>query len=72
MKSEVSVQNLIRKKVSHNRNNIYNNNGGLYVDYGARNIIFNGNVIKNSKEAAFCIGNEDNDINKNFKKCKIK
>ncbi len=27
-------------------NNIYNNNGGLYVDYGARNIIFNGNVIK--------------------------
>ena len=51
-------------------NNIYNNNGGLYVDYGARNIIFNGNVIKSSKEAAFCIGNEDNDINKNFKKCK--
>ena len=42
----------------------------FYVDYGARNIIFNGNVIKSSKEAAFCIGNEDNDINKNFKKCK--
>ena len=51
-------------------NNIYNNNGGLYVDYGARNIIFNGNVIKSSKEAAFCIGNEDNDINKNFKNVK--
>ena len=34
------------------------------------NIIFNGNIIKGSKEAAFCIGNEDNDINKNFKKCK--
>lgn len=51
-------------------NNIYDNKGGLYVDYGARNIIFNGNVIKSSKEAAFCIGNEDNNINKNFKKCK--
>lgn len=51
-------------------NNIYDNNGGLYVDYGAKNIIFNGNIIKSSKEAAFCIGNEDNNINKNFKECK--
>lgn len=51
-------------------NNIYDNNGGLYVDYGAKNIVFNGNIIKSSKEAAFCIGNEDNNINKNFKKCK--
>lgn len=50
-------------------NNIYNNNGGLYVDYGARNIIFNGNIIKSSKEAAFCIGNEDKIINNNSKEC---
>ena len=49
-------------------NNIYNNNGGLYVDYGARNIIFSGNIIKNSKKAAFCIGNEDEIINNNNSK----
>lgn len=51
-------------------NNIYNNNGGLYVDYGARNIMFNGNIIKSSKKAAFCIGNEDKIINNNSKECK--
>ena len=51
-------------------NNIYNNNGGLYVDYGAKNIVFNGNIIKNSKKVAFCIGNEDNTVNKNFKRCR--
>ncbi len=51
-------------------NNIYNNNGGIYVDYGARNIIFNGNFIKGSKKAAFCIGNEDKVINNNSKECK--
>lgn len=51
-------------------NNIYNNNGGLYVDYGAQNIVFNDNLIKNSKNAAFCFGNEDKIINNNSKNCK--
>lgn len=51
-------------------NNIYNNNGGLYVDYGVQNVVFNDNLIKNSKNAAFCFGNEDKIINNNSKNCK--
>jgi hypothetical protein len=50
-------------------NNLYDNVGGLYVDYGAKNIVFNGNVIKECKKNAFCFGNEDAIINKNSEKC---
>ncbi len=50
-------------------NCIYNNTGGLYVDYGARNVVFNGNLIKDSKDIAFCFGNEDDIINKNSNRC---
>ena len=31
--------------------------------------MFNGNIIKNSREAAFCIGNEDKIINNNSREC---
>lgn len=50
-------------------NNLYDNVGGLYVDYGAKNIVFNGNIVKNSKKSGFCFGNEDEVINKNLLKC---
>ena len=39
-------------------NNIYECVGGIYTDYGAKNIVFSGNLIQGSTEAGFLYGNE--------------
>lgn len=50
-------------------NNIYDNIDGIYLDYGAKNIVINNNIIKNSKDTALCFGNEDKQLNEKSISC---
>lgn len=47
------------KNVVVTGNNIYNNSGGLYLDYGAKNVLISGNLVADSSEAAVRFGTED-------------
>lgn len=51
------------KNVLVSGNNLYENKGGLYTDYGAKNVVFSGNLIQGSTEAGFNFGNEDETVN---------
>lgn len=51
------------KNVLVTGNNLYENKGGLYTDYGAKNVVFNGNLVQGSTEAGFNFGNEDSTVN---------
>lgn len=44
-------------------NNIYDNYGGIYMDYGAKNVMVSNNIIQGNKEAGFMFGNEDLIVN---------
>lgn len=46
------------KNVIVSNNNIYENKGGLYTDYGAINVVFSGNLVQGSSENGFFYGNE--------------
>lgn len=50
-------------------NNIYDNYGGIYMDYGARNVMVSNNIIQGNKEAGFMFGNEDLIVNKSGHAC---
>lgn len=39
-------------------NNVYENKGGIYTDYGAKNIVFSNNLIQGCTDAGFNYGNE--------------
>jgi hypothetical protein len=47
------------KNVLVSGNNIYDCKGGLYTDYGAKNVVFSNNLVQGSTEAGFNFGNED-------------
>ena len=47
------------KNVLVTGNNLYENVGGIYVDYGAKNIMFSNNLVQGSTENGFHFGNED-------------
>lgn len=51
------------KNVLVTGNNLYENKGGLYTDYGAKNVVFTGNFVQGSTEAGFNFGNEDSSVN---------
>lgn len=42
-------------------NNLYENKGGIYADYGAKNVMVSNNLIQGSTEAGFNYGNESTD-----------
>lgn len=44
-------------------NNLYENVGGIYADYGAKNVVFSNNLIQGSTEAGLHFGNEDYTVN---------
>ncbi|MBQ8579352.1 MAG: right-handed parallel beta-helix repeat-containing protein [Oscillospiraceae bacterium] len=45
-------------------NNIYENYGGIYMDYGAKNVMVSNNVVQGNAEAGFLFGDEDATVNK--------
>lgn len=51
------------KNVVITGNNIYQNYGGIYMDYGAKNIMASNNIVQGNKEAGFLFGNEDKTVN---------
>lgn len=44
-------------------NNIYENYGGIYVDFGAKNIMISNNCVQGNAEAGILFGNEDATVN---------
>jgi hypothetical protein len=40
-------------------NNIYENYGGIYMDFGAKNVLVSNNIVQGNKEAGFLFGKED-------------
>lgn len=46
------------KNVLVTGNNLYDNKGSLYTDYGAMNVMFSNNLVQGSTEAGFNYGNE--------------
>lgn len=44
-------------------NNMYENVGGIYADYGAKNILISNNVIQGCAEIGVHFGNEDETVN---------
>ena len=51
------------KNVLVTGNNLYENKGGIYTDYGAINIVFSNNLIQGCTEAGFNYGNEMSVVN---------
>ncbi len=51
------------KNVVITGNNLYENYGGIYMDYGAKNVMVSNNIIQGSKEAGFLFGDEDGAVN---------
>ena len=51
-------------------NNVYENKGGIYTDYGAENIVFSGNLIQGCTEAGFNYGDEMSKVNNANYPCK--
>ena len=47
------------KNIVVNGNNIYENHGGVYLDFGAKNVLISGNIVAESAEAAVLFGEED-------------
>lgn len=47
------------KNVLITGNNLYENKGGIYADYGAANVLVSNNIIQGSTEAGFNYGNEE-------------
>lgn len=74
-KGQVIANNVIRngrnyaigvrggKNVMVTGNNVYENKGGIYTDYGAKNIIFSNNLIQGCTSVAFNYGNEMSTVN---------
>lgn len=44
-------------------NNVYECAGGIYTDYGAKDIAFAGNLVQGCTGAAFCYGDESKTVN---------
>lgn len=44
-------------------NDIYENYGGIYMDYAAKNIMISNNCVQGNKEAGLLFGNEDETVN---------
>lgn len=57
------------KNVVITGNNVYENVGGIYVDYGAKNVLISNNLIEGSTDAGFNYGNEDSTVNGASYKC---
>jgi hypothetical protein len=51
-------------------NNLYENVGGIYTDYGATNIVFTGNLVQGCSGAGFEYGDEMSTVNKANYPCK--
>lgn len=51
------------KNVLVTGNNVYENKGGIYTDYGAKNIVFSNNLIQGCTDAGFNYGNEMSVVN---------
>lgn len=51
------------KNVLVTGNNVYENKGGIYTDYGAINIVFSNNLIQGCTDVGFNYGNEMSDVN---------
>ena len=51
------------KNVLVTGNNVYENKGGIYTDYGAINIVFSNNLIQGCTDAGFNYGNEMSAVN---------
>lgn len=74
-KGQIITNNIIRngrnyaigvrggKNVLVTGNNVYENKGGIYTDYGAQNIMFSNNLIQGCTSAAFNYGNEMSTVN---------
>lgn len=75
-KGQIITNNIIRnsrhyalgirggKYIIISNNNIYESFGGVYIDYGAEDILISNNLIS-SCHNGFCLGNEDFQVNKN-------
>lgn len=51
------------KNVIFTGNNTYENVGGMYLDYGAQNVIIANNIFADCTENGLLFGNEDNTVN---------
>lgn len=51
------------KNVVFTGNNLYENVGGIYADYGAKNVVLSNNLIQGSTEAGLHFGDEDYTVN---------
>lgn len=51
------------KNVIFTGNNTYENVGGMYLDYGAQNVIITNNIFADCTENGLLFGNEDNTVN---------
>lgn len=51
------------KNVLVTGNNVYENKGGIYTDYGAKNIVFSNNLIQGCTDAGFNYGDEMSVVN---------
>ncbi len=79
-KGQIITNNIIRnsqhyaigirggKYIVVSNNNIYENTGGIYVDYGVEEILISNNLVCDSKEG-FGLGDEDLIVNKNTRSC---
>lgn len=51
------------KNVLFTGNNLYENVGGIYADYGAKNIVITNNLVQGSTENGLFFGDEDYSVN---------
>lgn len=51
------------KNVLFTGNNLYENVGGMYCDYGAKNVVISNNLIQGSTEVGLLFGDEDQTVN---------
>lgn len=74
-KGQIIANNIIRngrhygmgirggKNVLFTGNNLYENVGGMYCDYGAKNVVISNNLIQGCTEVGLLFGNEDQTVN---------
>lgn len=51
------------KNVVITGNNVYENYGGIYMDFGAKNVLISNNIVQGNAEAGMMFGNEDATVN---------